>query len=134
MARVVNFSEALLIGLHSLVLLAKQSPKPASTKYIASVTGASENTISKVMQRLVKENFIQSSRGPAGGFILARLPVEITFKDIYEAIEGKMETEGCPFNAQHCTFKKCIFENYLNNVSNDIKNFFSGKTLLEYME
>jgi len=134
MSRIINLSESLLIAIHSLVIILKQSPKPVSTKSIGDATGASENTISKVMQRLVKENFIQSTRGPAGGFVLARTPDQITFMDIFEAIEGKMEAEGCPFNSKNCTFGKCLFENYLNKISNEVKEFFKNKTLLEYLE
>jgi Rrf2 family transcriptional regulator, nitric oxide-sensitive transcriptional repressor len=134
MSRIVNLSESVLIALHSLILLMKQHPKPVSTKSIAGATGASENTISKVMQRLVKDNFIESTRGPAGGFILLKTPDKISFMDIFESIEGKLETSGCPFNSNHCTFGTCIFDNYLNKISAEVKEFFIHKTLAEYVE
>jgi Rrf2 family nitric oxide-sensitive transcriptional repressor len=132
MAKLINLTESTLIALHSLILIVKKTPDKISSRFIAKAIGASENTIAKVMQRLVKEKLVRSERGPYGGFTLNKPPGEISFMDIFEAIEGKLDTKTCPFNHDKCTFKKCIFGNYINKISGEMKEHFSNRTLLEY--
>ena len=109
MARIINFSESVLIAMHSLFLIANKAPEVINTKKIAKLTGASENTVAKVMQRIVKEKYVKSIRGPQGGFKLSKSPEKINFLDIYEAIEGKLETTECFFDSDNCPFNRCLF-------------------------
>jgi Rrf2 family protein len=133
MSRIINLSESTLIAFHSLILMAQTSSIQLSTKLISQKIGASENTISKVLQRLVKDGFITSNRGPAGGFSLARTPQSVSLLDIYQAIEGRLQTGGCPFNNPHCTFGECIFEDSLSEISREVVRYLKGKTLAHYI-
>ncbi len=44
----------------------------------------------KILQQLVRANFLLSKRGPRGGFTLARPVKKITMLQIIEAVEGPM--------------------------------------------
>jgi len=132
-ASIVNLSESSLIALHGMVLVAGGAPRPVSTKRMASALGASENTVAKVMQRLVKAGFLRSSRGPKGGFLMARPPQEVTLLAIYEAMEGKVETDTCPFGKKVCVFGRCIFGDFMSGIAADFRARFSGKTLADYV-
>lgn len=133
MSRIVQLSEAASIGLHGMVLIA-QSKEMLNVTKIAELTGASRNHLAKVMQRLVKAGFLKSSRGPAGGFLLKKQPSEITILNIYEAIEGIIETEGCPMNQPICPFNKCLLGNIIHEVSENIRDNFHKMTLQDYLE
>ena len=74
MQKVLNISEAYSLALHSLALLASDNGRSLTTHQIASTLGASEAHLSKVMQRLTKAGFLNSSRGPGGGFALKKPP------------------------------------------------------------
>lgn len=133
MSRIVQLSEASTIGLHSMVLIAR-SKEMINVNKIAGLTGASKNHLAKVMQRLVKAGFLKSTRGPTGGFILKKKPSEITILNIYEAIEGIIETEGCPMEQPICPFNKCLLGNIIREASEMVKNNFKNMTLQDYLQ
>lgn len=132
MSRIVQLSEASTIGLHSMVLIAR-SNEIINVNKIANLTGASRNHLAKVMQRLVKAGFLKSTRGPSGGFVLKKEAGEITILEIYEAIEGTIETEGCPMEQPICPFSKCLLGNIIKKVSEDVRSNFSSVTLKDYL-
>ena len=105
MSKIVTLSEAASIALHGIILVAK-SDKLINVVQIADATSSSKHHVAKVFQRLVKEKFVNSHRGPSGGFSLNRKPEEITLLEIYEAIEGKIELTQCPLDKQICPFDK----------------------------
>jgi len=67
MNKLINISEATSIAIHSLAIIARKE-EMVNAQYLAKVTGFSKNHISKVLQILVKQSFIISTRGPKGGF------------------------------------------------------------------
>jgi len=132
MARIVNLSESVLIAIHSLILISQKAPSVLSANDLAKKSGASENTIAKVLQRLTKENYLKSSRGPQGGFTLVKDARDISLLDIYEAVEGKLDLTSCPFNKLKCTFSSCIFGDVVTGITRDFKEYLKSKTIAQY--
>jgi Rrf2 family protein len=132
MSRIVQLSEAVTIGLHSMVIIAR-SKELINVNKIAELSGASRNHLAKVMQRLVKANFLRSSRGPTGGFILKKKPEDISILAIYEAIEGTIETSGCPLEQQVCPFEKCLMGGIVKKTSEEFVSYFKKQTLKDYL-
>ncbi|HNW97980.1 MAG TPA: Rrf2 family transcriptional regulator [Bacteroidales bacterium] len=132
MSRIIQISEAASIGLHSMVLIAR-SKELINVNHIAEKTGASANHLAKVLQRLVKANFLISSRGPSGGFLLKKKPEEISILDIYEAIEGPINTSGCPMDRPVCPFDKCLMGGIIKKASEDFNSYFKKHTLKDYL-
>jgi Rrf2 family protein len=132
MSRIVQLSEASTIGLHSMVLIAR-SKDIINVNKISDLTGASKNHLAKVMQRLVKAGFLKSTRGPTGGFVLKKQASEITILNIYEAIEGVIETSGCPMDQPICPFDKCLLGNIIREASENIRDNFKNVTLQDYL-
>ncbi len=93
---VVNISEMLSLALHSMVLIAKKDKILLSVRDIAETTGCSINHLAKAMQRLTQAGLVRSVRGPKGGFTLNKAAEKISFLDIYEAVEAKIDAKGCP--------------------------------------
>ena len=115
MSRIINLSEAASIAIHGMIMVAR-SDKLVNVNQIAELNSSSRHHVAKVFQRLVKENFIYSSRGPSGGFSLKMEAADISFLDIYESIEGKIEITKCPLDKPICPFKKCIFKNVIQQI------------------
>ncbi len=132
MSRIVQLSEAVTIGLHSMVLIARAG-EIINVNHISEQTGASRNHLAKVMQRLVKAGFVKSNRGPSGGFVLKKKPKDISVLQIYEAIEGKIETSGCPMDQQLCPFDKCLVGGIVKDVSEDFIKYIKKTTLQDYI-
>lgn len=132
MAKIVHLSEAASLAIHSMVLIAK-SDIHINVNILSKEMGASRNHLAKVLQQLVKQNYLRSVRGPSGGFVLNVKPSEITILDIYEAIEGKIETPQCPLDRQICPFDKCLMGGMVNSVTQQFKEYFKDQTLEKFV-
>jgi Rrf2 family protein len=133
MSNLLSLSEAATIGLHSMALIAMSKEK-LNVNQISETIGSSKHHVAKVMQRLAKENFVASNRGPTGGFILKKRPEEITLLDIYEAIEGKLESQSCPGNKEDCPFTSCIMGDVSNKLTIEFVNFLKSQSLDKYLK
>lgn len=132
MSNILALSEAATIGLHSMVLIAKSTEK-LNANQIAEQIGSSKHHVAKIMQRLAKENFIASNRGPLGGFILKKEPSEISLLQIFEAIEGKISEHNCPGSKEDCPFGNCILGDVSNKLTNDFLHYLKSQTLDKYL-
>jgi Rrf2 family transcriptional regulator, nitric oxide-sensitive transcriptional repressor len=132
MNNIIQISEAALIALHSLVIIAQDPVNSVNNKYIAEKINASENHVSKVLQRLVKAGFIYSNRGPSGGFRLAKSSGQITLLDIYETMDGKIQYKHCAMHGQTCPFTNCLFSGINEIVYKEVYQHFKNKTLNDF--
>lgn len=132
MAKLVQLSEAASLAVHAMVLIAK-APGHINVNQIADKMGASRNHLAKVLQQLVKYDYLRSVRGPSGGFILNKKAADITLLDIYEAIEGKIEITGCPLDRQVCPFNKCLMSGMVNEVTIQLKSYLKSQNLDEFV-
>jgi len=132
MAKIVHLSEAASLAIHSMVMIAK-SDTHINVNILAREMGASRNHLAKVLQQLVKHNYLKSVRGPSGGFLLNVKPESITLLDIYEAIEGRIETPACPLDRQICPFDKCLMGGMVKSVTAQFKDYFGAQTLKKFI-
>jgi len=132
MSKVFSLSEAGSIAIHSMVLIAKSENK-ISVVGIADQTGSSKHHVAKVLQRLVKDDFLQSVRGPHGGFKLKRPASQINLLEIYESIEGKIEINHCPMGNLICPFGKCIIGGIISDMTLNFKDYLQSQTLANYL-
>jgi Rrf2 family protein len=132
MAKILNISEAASLALHSMVFLASNRERNISTKEIADVLNASENHLSKVMQRLVKGRLIESKRGPAGGFVISKPLDKISFMEIYESVEGKFDLNTCLFVHSLCNGKGCILGCLPEMIHDQVQDYFMKTTLRDF--
>ncbi len=134
MAKVVNITEAVTIALHSVILIAKNKSKQVNVNYIANATGSSKFHIAKVLQKLVKDGYLGSTRGPTGGFYLVDKPDNINLLEVYESIEGKIIVSRCPLNKETCPFGKCVFEDLTMDMTKKFKDYLESRTVGSYMK
>jgi Rrf2 family protein len=132
MSKIFAMSEAASIAIHSMVLIARNETGINAVK-IAENTGFSKNHISKVLQRIVKDDLLKSVRGPSGGFMLRQDPSKISLLAIYEAIEGPMVITDCPFENEVCHFDRCLMLNVVNKMALEFKKFLAKQTLQDYL-
>ena len=133
MSKVFSLSEAGSIAIHSMVLIACADSKLNVLK-IAEKTGSSKHHIAKILQRLVKDDFLISNRGPNGGFALKREASEIDLLEIYESIEGKIEISKCPINNSICAFERCLMGNIISNMTLKFQEYMKNQNLSEFVK
>ncbi len=132
MSKIITLSEAASIALHGMILIAKTEQK-LNVNQISGLIGSSRHHVAKVFQRLAKENYVSSNRGPSGGFVLKKSPDEISLLDLYEVIEGPVVVDGCASNKEVCPFGECIMGTISNDLACEFKRFLGEKYLSNYM-
>jgi Rrf2 family cysteine metabolism transcriptional repressor len=68
---------------------------PISIKEIAERQGISFSYLEQILHKLGKAGLIDSVRGPAGGYLLARQPSQLTIGDIVRVLEGPIALSHC---------------------------------------
>lgn len=92
----MQFSIGIEYALHCLLYMVDLPlGKTVGIKDLAAFQGVSETYLSKVYTKLRKAGIINSIPGVNGGYELARLPENITFWNIVEAIEGTTPLFQC---------------------------------------
>jgi len=129
MSNMVKISESVSLGLHAMMVLARDSQKQHSACELSEVLKVSQAHLAKVLQRLVKEGMVVSSRGPKGGFMLGKPAETISLLSIYEAIEGPMASVRCLLSKPICKDGRCIFGDLLENMNRQIMERMASTTL-----
>jgi len=133
MSKIVAYSEAASIGIHSMVLIARAG-EMMNVVRIAEATGSSRHHVAKILQRLVKEGFLNSTRGPSGGFALNIDPAKISLLLIYEAIEGKITIPSCPNEHLVCPFTKCIMGSVAGQMTQLFIDYLKTNTIADLVQ
>ena len=72
---------------------------------LSRATDVSGHFLSKVLQQLVRSQFIRSQRGSGGGFALAIAASDVSLLDVVEAIEGPLRLNLCLEEGPSCERK-----------------------------
>ncbi len=70
---------------------------------IAQYLNASEHTVGKLLQSLVKQEIIKSLKGPSGGFFITKKQLGQPILNIVEAIDGKEIFKQCALGLSKCS-------------------------------
>jgi Rrf2 family protein len=99
-------------GVRAVFEIARHYGKgPISIKEIAERQGISFSYLEQILHKLGKAGLIESVRGPAGGYLLARKPLELTIGDIVRALEGPIALSHClepGESADCCQTEDCV--------------------------
>ncbi len=91
------YSAGVEYGIHSLVCMVdnKGNGVEMSVREIAALQGVPYDYLAKIFTKLSKAGLVASTEGKGGGFMLARLPEQITVLDIVTAIDGPKSIFDC---------------------------------------
>tara|TARA_B100001123_G_C14489903_1_gene701877 strand:+ start:70 stop:507 length:438 start_codon:yes stop_codon:yes gene_type:complete len=106
--------------------------QPISLTEISLRQGIPISFLEQIFLKLKKNNLVQSSRGPTGGYLLTRNPEEIKLSSIIKAVDEKVKTVGCKKESKKsCTGKsiKCITHDLWDDLESHINSFFEKNTL-----
>lgn len=73
-----------------------------SSEEVASARSLPQPLVAKVLSTLSTAGIVKGSRGPGGGYWLARPPAKITLADITGCFEREQEAILCPFGPDWC--------------------------------
>lgn len=133
MQGLIKISEAVSLAFHSMYVLAKYPTKHLSIQDISKTLSVSSNHLAKVLQRLTKAGFVESVRGPKGGFKLGMPAHKITLFAIYEAIQGRVRTTTCLLDKPVCSKGCCLLGELLHSVDKQVLDHFKNSTLANFI-
>ena len=113
--------------------LAKNRVKePTSLTEISLRQGISISYLEQLFLKLRKNDLVESSRGPSGGYVLSKPPEKIKLLSIIRAVDEKIKTVKCKKESKKgCNGKsiKCITHNLWDDLETHINKFFEDNTL-----
>ena len=110
--------------------------EPTSLAEISLRQGISISYLEQLFLKLRKNNLVQSTRGPSGGYVLSKPPEEIKLLSIINAVDEKIKTVKCKKESKRgCNHKsiKCITHNLWDDLEAHINKFFYDNTLSDIL-
>ena len=112
-----------------------ESDEKASIKEIAEYINASEHTVGKMLQTLVKQGVINSLKGPAGGFYVSKEQRYQPIINIVEAIDGCAVFKGCGLGLSRCSATHpCPIHNEYKEARDILERIFRTKKVKDLCE
>ncbi len=123
-------------ALRALIYLGKYSKedKMLGIKKISEDLDLSSPFLGKILQNLVKQKLLISTKGPNGGFALAKNPEDITLWDIVIKVDGEEYFTNCLIGLESCQAHDsskplCPIHHQYEKLRKEIARFYKETTL-----
>ena len=117
-------------------LAKNNTEQPTCLTDISLRQGISVSFLEQIFLKLKRNNLVKSSRGPSGGYSLAKNPEDIKLSSIIKAVDEKVKTVGCKKESKKgCNGKliKCITHNLWDELESHINIFFEKNTIKDIL-
>ena len=125
-------SRALLsLALHS------EREGPTSVRDIAERTGLPQPYLEQILLALKGAGLVRSKRGVGGGYVLARLPSDITLGEIVSAVDGPIVVGdfGPPHEGGACDHEgQCVLLDVWADVGDHMRRYLDSYTLADCVD
>jgi len=112
-----------------------ESGEKAGNREIAEFIDASEHTVGKMLQSLVKEEVINSAKGPNGGFYITAQQKKQPVINIIEAIDGKEVFKQCGLGLSKCSdTHPCPMHDDYKTIRDQFKLMCQEKRVIDLCE
>lgn len=116
-------------ALRALIYLAeKNAPGPVLVREIAEAADVPQPSLAKILHSLRGRGLVRSTKGPGGGYQLARPGDQVRVLDVIEAVDGRIELDSvCVLGLDTCSDEapcalhdvwKLFRQNYAATLSN----------------
>lgn len=99
------FSKTCEYAIRALIFIAQKSKdgNRIGIKEIANGIDSPEYFIAKILQDLSRKGFVQSAKGPNGGFYMNEKNLKQSIADIVREVDGDKLFSGCGFGLKECS-------------------------------
>ena len=123
-------------GIRAVIYLALNDGenKKVGIKQISKDLDIPTPFLGKILQNLAKHKLLTSTKGPHGGFGLAKNPSEITLLDIIEIIDGFDLFTECLIGLRSCSSQshedvQCPIHKKYTPISKELYQLFKNETI-----
>lgn len=123
-------------GLRAVLELAiEYGNAPMQIKTIAEREDISNKYLEQLMSTLKSFGLVRSVRGPKGGYLLAKAPVDIKLSDVFAALEGPMMTVECVDHPEFCVrCTDCVTRQVWADIQKAMLDVLESQTLQDLVE
>ena len=125
-------------GLRALFELARRTGSgPTRIQEIADAQAIPPRFLENILNQLRRGGFVDSRRGKAGGFLLARPAGQITALDVIRFIDGPVHPFDCEGESptRKCSLgPDCVFMPLWHEAKNALEKVYSAKSLQDLLQ
>ena len=126
------FSKTCEYAIRALIFIAQKSKDGSriSIKDISSGIDSPEYFIAKILQDLSRKGFVQSAKGPNGGFYMEGKNLQQSVADIVREIDGDKLFTGCGLGLKECSEDRpCPIHNDFKHIRQEIKDMLDNSKI-----
>ena len=112
---------------YALIAIKHMSNKKSlcSSNFIASQYNIPKEIMAKTLQKLSRKKYINSIKGPKGGYSINNSIRDINLIEFIEDIEGPVGISKCSTNENCNLIDCCNIKDPINKINTNIKNILS---------
>jgi Rrf2 family protein len=121
-------------GIKAVIYLGSkyESGEKSGIREVAEFIDENEHTVGKLLQKLVKDEIINSAKGPNGGFFITARQLNQPIIHIVESIDGKDIFKQCGLGLTKCSdTKPCPFHDDFKQVRKMFEKICSEKKIAD---
>ena len=129
-------SQTATYALQAILCLAEaEGSGPLRVDDIADELDVPRNYLSKILHVLARADVLQSTRGPGGGFELAKALHELRLSQIVGHFDALPEASGCLLGRDRCSDDDpCAAHDQWKDVATSIRTFFDETTVASLLK
>lgn len=126
------FSKTCEYAIRALIFIAQKSKDGSRVgiKDISAGIDSPEYFIAKILQDLSRKGFVQSAKGPNGGFYMEGKNLQQSVADIVREIDGDKLFSGCGLGLKECSEDHpCPIHNDFKHIRQEIKDMLDNSKI-----
>ncbi|MFL3050826.1 MAG: RrF2 family transcriptional regulator [Candidatus Neomarinimicrobiota bacterium] len=127
MLKLTRKTEYALIALRHLRFIGKDNV--VSSKEIANQYNIPKPLLSKVLQDLARQNFIEPIQGPRGGYKLKAKLDSFSMTEFFELMEGPWGIMDCYFDSNCELVETCNIRSPIQRLNDSMRTMFDKMTV-----
>jgi len=131
------FSKTCEYAIRAAMYIAQKSKngQKVSVKEIAQGIDSPEHFIAKILQDLSRRGYVQSSKGPNGGFYLDNQSLNRSLADLVVAVDGDKLFVGCGLGLKQCSEQHpCPIHDEFKQIRKEVRQMLERSKLGEFNE
>ena len=131
------FSKTCEYALRALIYITQQTKDGGriGIKDIAAGIDSPEYFIAKILQDLSRTGFLQSAKGPTGGFYLDNISLNRSLADIVKEMDGDKIFSGCALGLKECSeTHPCPVHNEFKHIRNNLEKMLNEMKIGDFVD